>query len=237
MIEPETLKDVVTALDEAGFQVHFHAIGDAAVRQSLDAIEAARDTNGSRDLRHHVSHLQIIDPADIPRFGELDVVANFQPLWAYADDYVVDLTIPFIGYPRAAWMYPIRSVIDSGGKVAFGSDWSVSTANPFPQIETALTRVDAIDHATEVMNPLQRISLDRAIEAFTINAAFVNHLDESTGSIEAGKLADLIVVDQNLFDIDTSKISETRVLLTLFGGKPVFGDPTFGNPAAGQPSR
>lgn len=225
MIDPEYLKVIVTALDKLGFQLHFHAIGDAAVRQALDAIEVAQETNGKRDLRHHISHLERIDPDDIGRFAELDVVANFQPLWAYADDYVVDLTIPFIGEARAEWLYPIKSVIDAGGKVAFGSDWSVSTANPFPQIETAITRVDAENHDTPVMNPRQRISLKQAIEAFTLHAAFVNHQDERTGSVEVGKLADLIVLDQNLFDIDAAAISDTQVLLTLFGGKPVYGDP------------
>ena len=225
MIEPEYLKDIVTALDKRDFQVHFHAIGDAAVRQSLDAIEVAQNSNGQRHLRHHISHLQIIDPADIPRFAELDVLANFQPLWAYADEYVVDLTIPFIGKERAQWMYPIKSVIDGGGTVAFGSDWAVSTANPFPQIETAVTRIDAFEHDTEVLNPEQRVTLEQAIDAFTINAAFLNHHENETGSIEVGKLADLIVVDQNLFNIDASAISDTNVLLTLFAGEPVFGDP------------
>lgn len=225
MVEPEFLKDVVTALDKLDFQVHFHAIGDAAIRHSLDAIEVAQGKNGERDLRHHISHLQVIDPDDIPRFNKLDVVANFQPLWAYNDDYIVDLTIPFIGMDRTKWLYPIKSVLDAGGKIAFGSDWAVSTANPFPQIETAITRVDADNHNTEVLNPEQRITLEQSIEAFTINAAFVNHQDDSTGSIEVGKLADLIVVDQNLFDIEAEAISDTKVLLTLFEGKVVYGDP------------
>ncbi len=223
MVEPEFLKEAVTQIDAAGFQVHFHAIGDGAIRQALNAIEVAEKTNGRKDYRHHISHLQLIDEADIPRFAELDVVANFQPLWAYADDYIVDLTIPFIGEDRAQWMYPIKSVIDAGGRVAFGSDWSVSTANPFMQIETAVTRVDAIGHETEVMNPEQRITVEQAVTAFTINSAFINHLDEETGSIETGKLADLIVVDQNLFEIDAKDISDTKVVVTLFGGKPVYG--------------
>jgi len=121
-------------------------------------------------------------------------------------------------------MYPIKSVIDSGATVAFGSDWSVSTANPMPQIETALTRVDAETHDTDVMNPEQRITLEQAIEAFTINAAFVNKQEDRTGSIEKGKLADLIVLDRNLFEIEPTQISEARVVLTLFEGKPVYGD-------------
>ena len=144
MVEPEFLKDVVTMLDAEDFQVHFHAIGDGAIRQALDAIEAARTANGASDHRHHISHLQLIDPADIPRFAALDTVANFQPLWAYPDDYIIDLTIPFIGEERAKWLYPIKSVIDSGGRVAFGSDWSVSTADPFAQMETAVTRMDIV---------------------------------------------------------------------------------------------
>jgi hypothetical protein len=201
------------------------ALGDGTVRYALDAIEASNEQNGEADLRHHLAHLQVINPADIPRFAELNAVANFQPLWAYADAYIVDLTWPFVSEETARWMYPIKSVIDAGGTVAFGSDWSVSSVNPMPQIETAITRVDAEFHNTEVMNPEQRITLPQAIEAFTINAAFVNHQDDTTGSIEIGKLADLVVIDRNLFTIPESEISDAKVLLTLFGGKPVYGDP------------
>jgi predicted amidohydrolase YtcJ len=221
--EPAWLAEIVKRLDAAGLQVHIHAIGDAAIRQALDAFEAARAANGPSDLRHHIAHLQIIHPDDIPRFGELGVVANFQPLWAYADEYVTELTWPFIGEEEARWMYPIRSVWDAGGTVAFGSDWSVSTPDPFAQIETAVTRVDAINHDTPVMNPEQRISVEQAIAAFTINSAYVNHLDATTGSIEVGKFADLIVLDRDLFAIDPEEISDTKVLLTLFEGEAVHG--------------
>lgn len=224
MIDPESLKHIVTALDAEDFQVHFHAIGDAAIRQALDAVEMALTENGTRGNRHHVSHLQIIDPADIPRFKELDVVANFQPLWAYADKYVTELTIPFIGEERARWMYPIRSVEDAGGIIAFGSDWSVSSANPFHQIETAITRQDAIGDPEEVFIPEERISLETAIAAFTINAAFVNQHEADTGSIEVGKYADLIVLDQNLLEIKPAEISGTNVLLTLLEGEVVHGN-------------
>lgn len=224
MVEPGLLRRVVTRLDAEGFQVHFHAIGDAAVRYSLDAVEEALLENGQLGHRHHISHLQMIDPADIPRFKELEVVANFQPLWAYADAYVTELTIPFIGEARARWMYPIKSVLDTGATVAFGSDWSVSTANPMPQIETAVTRMSAEDESIPVFIPEERISLDAALAAFTINAAFVNKHETDTGSVEVGKLADLIVLDKNLFDIAPADISETKVLLTLFGGQAVHGD-------------
>ena len=224
MVEPETLKRAVALLDAEGFQVHFHAIGTAAVRQSLDAIEEAINENGRLGHRHHISHLQMIHPDDVPRFGELDAIANFQPLWAYNDEYVTELTVPFIGEERAQWMYPIRSVQDAGGMIAFGSDWSVSTANPFPQIETAVTRLSAAGEDYPVMLPEERIDLESALVAFTINAAFLNKHEDQTGSIEVGKLADIIVLDRNLFDIEPAEISETKVLLTLFGGEPVHGD-------------
>jgi len=222
MLEPEFLKEAVTALDGAGFQVHFHAIGDAAITQCLDAVEVAIESNGNAHRRHHISHLQIIHPNDLPRFRELDVIANFQPLWAYADKYVTDLTLPFIGDERGSWMYTIRSVINAGGMVAFGSDWSVSTANPFPQIETAVTRTDA-DADDAPFMPDETIDLATALAAFTINSAYVNGIDDVSGSIAVGKLADLIVLDRNLFEIPAKEISETEVLLTLFGGRLVHG--------------
>jgi len=224
MVEPEMLKRAVTALDAKGFQVHFHAIGDAAIRQCLDAAQAARTSNGPRGLRHHISHLQLIDPADIPRFRELGVVANFQPLWAFADDYITELTLPFLGKERTERMYPIGSVHASGAMIAFGSDWSVSSANPFEQMEVAVRRADPALPDGAVFAPEQRLPLPEAIAAFTINAAFVNGIERDTGSIEVGKRADLAVLDQNLFAIDPRAISDTKVLLTLFEGRPVYGE-------------
>jgi len=223
LIDPQRLKRYVTLLDAAGFQVHFHAIGDAAIRQCLDAVEAARETNGVRDSRHHISHIQLFHPDDIPRFRQLGVVANFQPLWAYADAYITELVLPFL-YPGAArWNYPIASLLRSGAVVAFGSDWSVSSANPLEEIEVAVTRMDADGGEGEPFVPEERIDLRDAIAAFTINAAYVNFQEDSTGSLEPGKLADLIVVDRNLFEIDPTEISEARVLLTLLDGQPVHG--------------
>lgn len=224
MVEPERLKQAVTALDAEDFQVHFHAIGDAAIRQSLDAVEAAMETNGERGNRHHISHLELIDPADVPRFARLGVAANFQPLWAFADDYITELTVPFIGPERSRWLYPIGSVHRTGGMLAFGSDWSVSTANPFEEIEVAVTRMGPNGETTEPFIPDERITLPLALAAFTINAAYVNSQEGVTGSIEVGKYADLIVLDRNLFDISPRDISETSVLLTMLEGEIVHGD-------------
>jgi predicted amidohydrolase YtcJ len=223
MVEPEFLKKIVTSIDAAGFQVHFHAIGDGAVRQTLDAVEESIYENGRLGNRHHISHLQLIHPDDFGRFAELDVVANFQPLWAYKDIYIDDLTAPFLGEERMKLMYPIKSIQEAGGMIAFGSDWFVSTPNPFPQMETAVTRQGATGILKEPLLIEESIDLESAIDAFTINAAFVNNLEKETGSIEVGKYADLVVLDQNLFEIEVYDISETKALLTLFEGRVVHG--------------
>ena len=234
MVEPELLRRVVTALDASNFQVHFHALGDGAVRQSLDAVEESIYENGRLGNRHHISHLQLIHPDDFGRFAELDVVANFQPLWAYTGDYLTELAAPFVGPERLRWSYAIKTIQNTGAKIAFGSDWSVTSANPFHQMETAITRQSASDITAlenKPVNPEQdiplfieeSIDLESAIDAFTINAAFVNNLEKETGSIEVGKIADLVVLDQNLFQIEVRDISETKALLTLFEGRVVHG--------------
>ena len=224
MVDPEKLKTIVTMLDADGFQVHFHAIGDGAIREVLDAIEAARKANGDLGHRHHIAHLEVIQPADVPRFRELGVTANFQPLWAFADPYITDLTLPFMGKERAQWIYPIRSLERSGAVVAFGSDWSVSSANPMEEIEVAVTRMGPFGETKTPFLPSERIDLPEAIAAFTINAAYVNRHETETGSIEVGKLADLAILDRNLFDIPAGEISDAKVLITLFEGKAVHGD-------------
>jgi len=224
MIDPQLLKQAVAQLDAKGFQVHFHAIGDGAIRQCLDAVQSARETNGYSGQRHHLSHIQMINPVDLPRFRELGVVANFQPLWGWADEYITKLTTPFIGEERTRWMYPIAQMHASGAMIAFGSDWSVSTANPYDQIEVAVRRADPSIPDGAVFLPEQRIALPEAIAAFTIGSAHVNGMEQETGSIEVGKAADMVVLDRNLFAIDPREISETKALLTLLDGKPVHGD-------------
>ena len=123
------------------FQVHFHAIGDRAVREALDAVEVARSANGPTDGRHHISHIQVIHPDDIGRFARLDVVANAQPYWAAYETTQDVLTIPFLGPLRATWQYPFKSLLRAGARLAMGSDWSVSTADPLLEIEIAVDRV------------------------------------------------------------------------------------------------
>lgn len=222
MMGEDDLDAAVQALDAAGFQVHVHAIGDRAVRVSLDAFEAALAANGDSDNRHHIAHLEVVRPDDIPRFRKLGVAANFTAYWAYADPYITDLTLPFIQPELARWLYPIGSLVRDDAVVVSGSDWAVSSANPFLQIETAVSRKDPLDDADPVFISAERISLAQAIDMLTINAAWVNHSEADTGSIEVDKYADLAVLDRNLFDIEVESISATQVLMTLFGGKVVF---------------
>jgi predicted amidohydrolase YtcJ len=225
LLIPKTLLDkVVIRLDALGFQIHFHAIGDGAIRASFDSLSAAREANGARDSRHHLSHIELFDPADIPRFRELNAVANFQPYWAWADRYITELTMPKLGPQRSRWLYPIGSVFDSGAVVAFGSDWFVTSGNPMLGIETAVTRRDPVTNQGASFHDSERIRLHEAIAAYTINGAYVNFLDQLTGSLEVGKLADLVVLDRNLFATPTQQISETNVLMTMIDGEPVYGD-------------
>ncbi|MDH5243873.1 MAG: amidohydrolase [Chloroflexota bacterium] len=223
-IDPVGLREWVPALDALGFQPHFHAIGDGAVRAALDAVEAARAANGRSDTRPHIAHIQVIHPDDIGRFRALDVAANAQPYWACHEGQMDDLTIPFIG-DRWRWQYPFRSLLDAGAVLAMGSDWSVSTPDPLLEMELAVERVwDGNRGGREPLLPDERIDLVDALAAFTAGSAYVNHLDE-TGTLEVGKLADLVVLDRDLFDRGAGAIGETRVDGTFVGGIPAFEAP------------
>jgi predicted amidohydrolase YtcJ len=228
-IEPDALRGYVTRLDAAGLQPHFHAIGDRAVREALDAVAAARAANGPSDTRPHIAHIQVIHPDDVPRFAALDVVANAQPYWACHEAQMDELTIPFLGPERTTWQYPFRALLRSGARLAMGSDWSVSTPNPLLEMEVAVTRVaDGSRGVHPPFLPDERLTLDEAIAAFTLGSAWVNHLDAETGSIAVGKQADLAVVDRDLFAPDAGPIGEGRVLGTFVGGRAVFEDPALG---------
>lgn len=216
------LNTYVTRLDAAGFDVHMHAIGDRAVRAGLDAAAAARTANGERDRRIHIAHLELIDPADIPRFRDLDVYANIQTLWAYADEYITDLTEPFIGPQRSRWLYPNRSLRDAGATLVSGSDWPVSSSNPFEQMETAVTRKDSRGGDAEAWIPEETLTVDDMITALTINGARLMRQDGFRGSIEVGKVADLVLVSADPFQVPAEDLSEISVWLTLVAGNEVY---------------
>ena len=224
-LDTEALDKLVAELDRQEFQVHIHAIGDRAIRVSLDALKKASTLNGRRDGRHHLAHIQLWSPQDIGRMRALGVVANFQPLWAYADPFITELTEPFLGPERSQWLYPIRSLVDSGARVAFGSDWDVSTMNPLPAIEVGVTRQDPEDSSSRAWLPDERVDLATMLAGYTTGGAWVNFLESTTGTIEVGKAADLVVLDRNLFDIAPQEISDARVVMTLLDGKVIFRSP------------
>ena len=225
-VDAEELRHYVTLLDAERFQVHVHAIGDRAVREALDAIEAARNVNGASDNRHHIAHLQVIQPGDIPRFAALGVTANMQALWAAHEPQMDELTIPFIGPERAARQYLFGDLLRSGARLAAGSDWAVSSANPLRAIHVAVNRTlpGPAGAAAEPLLPGQSLSLAEALAAYTAGSAYVNHLDE-TGAIEAGRLADLVVLDRDPFDGPPDEIASTTVELTYVGGEQVYAAP------------
>jgi len=219
---PDTLAALVDALDEAGFKVHVHAIGDRAIRTALDAFEARRARDGGAGPRHILAHIQLFHPDDIPRFEALDVVASFQSLWLYADSYITDLTEPRLGPTRSRWLYPLRSVVETGALVVGGSDWSVSSMDPLRAIEVAVTRRDPDLDEGPAWIPEERVDLRTMLRAYTIEAARAAELDGETGSISAGKAADLVVLDQDILDGPPERISDARVEMTLFEGRVVY---------------
>jgi len=222
------------ALDKAGWQIHVHSMGDRAIRDTLDNFQAALNANGGRDLRHTITHLEVIDPADIPRFGRLGVVASMSLHWPRRDGYSVNGTQGYISDALYDHLYPAAGIWRTGGVVAGGSDYPVDPLRPFVQIETAITHTgEPIPGVFPgALSPLERIpDLLTSIKMHTINSAYEMHQEKNTGSIEAGKYADLIVLDQDLFKVPIERISETRVLLTMLGGKVVFDSGAIGAPA------
>ena len=224
-IEPAVLQRAVPRLDALGFQVHFHALGDRAVRLGLDAVEAARRENGWTDTRPHLAHLQVVHPDDIPRFRRLGALANVQALWAVHEDQMDELTLPLLGPVVSARQYPLRSFRRHGVTLVMGSDWSVSSADPFAQMDIAVNRVIPGHEATSArFMPEEAIELTEALTAFTAGSAYASHLDEA-GTIAVGRLADLAVLDRDLFDRGAGGIADTRVVATFVDGVVVHETP------------
>ncbi|RSN02461.1 amidohydrolase [Nonomuraea sp. WAC 01424] len=222
-IDPGKLKGYVAELDRLGFQVHFHAIGERAVREALDSFEGTDPAN-----RHHIAHLQIIEPSDVPRFAALGVTANLQPLWATHHAQMDELTLPFLGEPRSSWQYPFRDLQEHGTRFCAGSDWPVSDPDPIQGMHVAVNRTEpggsvhaGYPTAQTPFLPGQRLDLATALSAYTEGSAWINR--SPAGAIEPGRPADLVVLDRDPFELPPADIWTTRVRMTFVDGVAVHG--------------
>jgi predicted amidohydrolase YtcJ len=224
LLPPDLLADIIRRADREGIDIHIHSYGDRATRLSLDAIEAAININPSRDRRHALAHILLIEADDVPRFGKLGVVAQFSAQWAVPDQQWCDVTRARWGSARADAEYSMKSILDHGGVLSFGTDWPAagyySTYRPLDAIEAATTRRELDQPTSPQLSPAgEAISLDAALKANTWGAAYQIRMEREIGSIEVGKLADLVVLDRNLFEVAPQNIHNTKVLMTVMNGK------------------
>ncbi|MEM1433208.1 MAG: amidohydrolase [Pseudomonadota bacterium] len=214
----------ITELAPHGFQFHLHAIGDAAVHEALNAVESTAHTTGNLDRRHHMVHLEAVRERDIPRFAELGVLPNPQMSYGMPQSPAASVHLLAISNLRGLRITPLQSYLDHGSRLVLSSDWSAGTLSPLIGLQAAVTRrhIGATSPEEYTLEARERISMADAIRAYTANAAYLMHQEDKTGTIEVGKLADLVVLDQNLFEISPYDIHKTRVLLTMVGGKIVY---------------
>jgi len=220
--DTEKYKSAVAQLDKRGLQLFTHAIGDRAIRTALDAYENAAVANHTSGRRPRIEHIETVSTADIPRFAKLGVIASMQPLHSYPGANTLDVWAANVGADRASCAWSWKSITDSGGKLAFGSDWPVVTLNPWEGVQTAVTRQTREGKPEGGFLPSQRLSVAETVQAYTLDAAFAGRREKTEGSIQVGKAADLIVLSQNIFEIDRYNIAATKVSTTIVGGRVVY---------------
>jgi predicted amidohydrolase YtcJ len=218
LFDPKKFADLCIQADKEGLIVHTHAIGDRAVAETLNGIAAARKANGNSGLPHTITHLQFIRPSDIPRFKQLGVIASFQLLWASAGTDTIDLLQPYVTPEIYKWQYPARSMLNAGATIAGASDWSVSTPNVFQAIYQAETRKGN----KGVLDANEDMPREAMLYAYTVNAARAMNQQDSLGSLDPGKEADLTLLDRDVLTVSPDELRDTKVLWTMVGGEWVY---------------
>lgn len=217
LIDPKHFGELVSAADKRGWLVHIHAIGDRAVRESLNGIAQARKDRQS-GIAHSITHLQLVSPQDFPRFKQLGVIASMQLDWATAEPYTVELVKPYVADEAYRYMYPAKSLLDNGAEIAGASDWPVSTPDPLKAVYQAITR----QGVEGVLIPEERVDRQTMFYAYTRNAAQAIGLEQKIGTLAPGKQADMVVLDRDVFTVPDQQLAEARVLHTLFEGREVY---------------
>jgi predicted amidohydrolase YtcJ len=217
LIDPKHFGELVSAIDQRGWRVHIHAIGDRAVRESLNGIAQARKDRQS-GVTHSITHLQMVNPKEFARFKPLNVIASMQLLWASADDYTLDMIKPYVSALAFRYQYPAHSLLKQGATIAGASDWPVSSPNPWNAMAQAITRNGPLG----VLNADERIDRETMFYAYTLNAARTIGLEKQIGSLSPGKQADFIVLDRDVFSVDEKALHDTQVLQTWFAGREVY---------------
>lgn len=217
LFDPKHFGELVTAADQRGWLVHIHAVGDRAVRESLNAFEQARAA-GNSGIPHSITHLQLVNPTELARFKRLNVIASMQLLWALGDEYAIDMVKPYVSALAYRYQYPANSLLKAGATIAGASDWPVSPANPWLAIAQATTR----NGPKGVLNADEIVPREVMFYAYTLNAAKTIRLDQQIGSLASGKQADFVVLDRDVFTVDTEALGATQVLATYFAGREVY---------------
>ncbi|MDF2682140.1 MAG: amidohydrolase [Brevibacillus sp.] len=225
LIPMDTVKEWVVEADRNGFRVRLHACGDGAVRLGLDCFEAARKQNGVRDSRHTIEHIEVIHPHDISRFAEMGVTASMQPEhMAASQEFADNAYLARLGQEREPFTWPIKTLLTSGATLAFGSDFPIVELNPLTEIYRAVTRLHNDGLPEGGWNPSERITLAQALRAYTLGPAYGTFREHELGTLEVGMLADIIVLEHNLFQFPTDMIRDTKVILTIMDGQIVYED-------------
>ncbi|WP_370456801.1 amidohydrolase [Bacillus sp. SH5-2] len=223
-VSPNTIKKWIVEADREGFQIRIHAIGDGAIRLALDAFEEAQKKNGKRDARHCVEHVEVIHPDEIARFQKLGVIASMQPEHLGLGKEQREVYVSRVGKEREPFIFAMKTIKDSGAMLAFGTDYPIVQLNPMLGIYRALTRIGYDGSPSEGWNPQERLSLSEVLRNYTLSPAYGSFREKELGTLEIGKLADLVVLNRNLFEIPVEEIRDVQVVLTMVDGAIVFQD-------------